>query len=197
MLIAAVDKIAVVPTMPVAMTARGDMREAGVIFRDFTVAFLAANSVDAGLVKLARSLPRHATLSTCRPYEIVMACFSESRGPEVWYFSTVDRNMPSIPARTLARYDGIGAAGSCLNASQVAALGVTAGSFTHGALEPGLALMEAWRSNRGTTLDGTQAGFCIGAHVDHAIVSAAGATVERVHRWPDKVGQLINPEVVS
>ena len=35
--------------------------------------------------------------------------------------------------------------------------------------------------------------FGIGGHVDHTVVTMNGATTMRLHTWPDKVGEKIQP----
>lgn len=130
---------------------------------------------------------------------ILVAAVAEETGPGLWLYSTRDDpygiGKGAIPAGTVTRWEGFAGMGSGIGAEGISALGLTSADFREGIREGGLKIMEAWRANPcvSPARPHLEAGYYVGGHVDYTVVSAGGVTVERVHEWPDVVGEKIRP----
>lgn len=198
-LLEAVTKIWPVPGKPVALTARGALGQVKPFCDDAIATFEASASVDEALVSLAASMPIHKAILYPNWFEVVIAAISESNGPSLWYYSNHRASGPlgpdTIPPMKLVRWQGIAAGGSGLNAEEVAELGIARHSTKSGAKTLGMILMEAWRRKCVVPMSEPNgvAQHGIGCHVDHAVISADGVKIERIHTWPDEIGKPITP----
>lgn len=187
-LIAATDKIAAAPCVPLAITGRGRYRDIGAITADI-IALSACGSVDDTLAALAGRLPDYRDNGGL---EVVVAAYSETRGPVTFAFRSFDSD--DWPAWSLRDFTGqLFGGGPEIAVTDVTAAGLDAATFAHGAAEGGLALMEIMRRTPGRdwTSQSSAEGYWIGGHVDHAVIDADGVRVARLLEWPDRVGFMI------
>lgn len=196
LLIAATDKIVVSPHVPLAVVGRGNHGDL-VKMSDAIMLLSACGSVDDALEQLAGALDDVRADPGEPPdqhFELVVAAFSETRGP--CHFVLNSYGGPELPAWTLLdRSNEMIGGGNVPSQADVEAAGLTADTFANGAAVGGLALMELMRRLPGKdeTREGSTQGYWIGCHVDHAVISAAGVTVTRLHTWPDQLFKPIEP----
>jgi len=196
LLIAAVDKIVTSPHVPMAITGRGrhiDLQRIAAKIIDLS----ACGSVDATLDMLVESLVSLAAEPGDVPQhlEMAIAAISERDGPSSFYFASFPQD--AIPALTLWKWDrgAPSGGGPIVPEDQLRDAGLTADAFADGIAAPGLKLLQLARAipdSDPTNPDGRHA-YWIGAHVDHAVVTKDGVSVNRIHEWPDHLLQPIRP----
>ncbi len=149
-------------------------------------------TVDETIDWLAQSLPDRPEVTSPIPFEIVIACLSEQYGPQIWRFRSFhpDRPLPALRLEWL----GDVALGPALTVDDMRAAGYYPEDFRRTAI----GFMKAMRAKpcRPEFYPGGEIaeGHYVGAHVDHAVITADGVTVERVLEWPDVVGEKIRPD---
>jgi hypothetical protein len=194
--IKATDKITASPYVPLAVTGRGqhgDLRK----LTEIIIRLSACGSVDDTIDAIAGSLDDVRDDPGEQPahnFEIVIAAFSETRGPCHYMFSSFEGE--GRPAWTLLDWSGeVIGGGPTFTEADIAATGLNAESFADGAAAPGLVLMEHMRRQPGsdwTNPNGVHA-YWIGGHVDHAVISAEGVTITRIREWQDQPFRPIDP----
>lgn len=148
--------------------------------------------VDQAISWLQRILPVRPEVSAPIPFELVIAGISEAYGPQIWRWRNLRPGDTALPALT-ACYGPNVALGPELSAEEMLDAGYDHRDFRASAI----GLMEAMRAKkcRPRFLEGRDfvEGCYVGGHVDHAVVSADGVTVERVREWPDIIGLKTQP----
>ncbi|MBB4002647.1 hypothetical protein [Aurantimonas endophytica] len=179
--------------IPLAITCRGDMRTAGVLIPSI-LRVASAGSFDLMIELLPDILARgkQRGVPAGRDFEIVIAGISETTGPFTAYLTST-KYQEGVDAWTLLNMGTDFGGGMALTESELAALG-DIGPET--SLEDiGVPLFEAMRRKKGPNpcRPDLPSLFGIGGHVDWTVVDADGARTRRLHTWPDKVGEKIDP----
>lgn len=157
----------------------------------FSVAATLGGTVDEAIEWLARVLPDRPEVTSPIPFELVIGCISEAHGPQIWRFRSFHPDRP-LPALRL-EWRGDVALGPALTVEEMQAAGYYPEDFRR----TSIGFMKAMRAKpcRPEFYPGGEIaeGHYIGAHVDHAVITADGVMVERVLEWPDVIGQRIEP----
>lgn len=179
------------PTMPLAVTGRGNIGAVDAMTAMIRV-ISARRSVDLVLDSVATMLDRHQG-KELEPFEIVVAAVSEQHGPAIYYFANVDAYGSFEPWTLYGPLPELGG-GSPLSDHDQALLADLYGE--DGTLRnAAVPLMEAMRRQAGPNpvkplLPDL---YGIGGLVDFTTVSVAGAETVRLHEWPDVIGEKIDP----
>jgi len=183
-------KVWTAPTVPLAITGAGEISQVENIAR-YILGWAALTGV-AGALDALSTMP-HPAGDLC----IVLAGISEDHGPGVWSYST--RSEDNHPAFAVARRVGLYAMGSGLDVSDISATGLTRADFADGIARGGIKLMDAWRRKACVSPARPELGpgYYIGGKVDHTVVTSAGVVTREVHRWPDKIGSVIDPSFTA
>jgi len=188
-------KIRPIGDLPLAMTARGTLVPFDVLAPALDLV-AGAGSVD-GVMKYLETIlakpQRRRDLSTTA-FQAVLVGISEQHGPFARMFASVD--MPGIEAFLLYDVAPESAGGPEVSIEELPFTGAdyeAAGVF---ALQRyGVAIMEAMRRKPGPNpaMPDLPELYGIGGHVDLTVVHAGGVTTARLHEWPDRIGEKINP----
>jgi hypothetical protein len=156
-------------------------------------------SVDGVIENLASALARNGP-KTAATMSIVIACWSETQGPQLYWFTTYEAAAELFEGCEPFRIYNAGAefgGGPQPSAETLAA---------HGLPRPGVALaecavdlFEAMRETRMCHLAHPDKPmlYAVGGHVDLVTVRAESVTSKRLRTWPeDRVGHKISPASV-
>lgn len=148
-------------------------------------------SFDAAMSTLADAIEHHRPgENTGRHFDAVIAGISETLGPIVYRWSSQDSDAG--PAYVLKGSKTGYIADVEINAEQ------HAGMLKVGGLKArGVGLADYFRSTLTTNpfIEGAARGHFIGGHLDFLSLGPHGVHAERLHTWPDKLGERINPSV--
>lgn len=182
-------KLVVSPSLPVVVSGCGGDEQIEAMAAA-TIAATASGTVDDAMALLGQVLPNHREIASPIPFEIVIACWSETKGPQLWRLRSFDPELP-LPQLT-PEWRSTVALGPALSVDEIRAAGYDPNDFRKTAL----GLMKAMRRKpcKPAFYGEITAGHYVACHVDHAVISAAGVSIERVHTWPDVIGQPINPK---
>lgn len=185
-------KIWAAPELPLAVTAVGAVSEIDPLVSIIMEA-CRFGSVDTALDLLRTGFEKFGPVDCERKYVIVIACVSERFGPTIWTYA--NRPLGDAPMHRLHLSRGAESMGPGLDAAEVEAIGLPHDWANDGLRAHGLDLFEAMRRKPGSSPfePEREPGFYIGGHVDHAVVSAEGVSVERIREWPDVPGERIAP----
>lgn len=178
-------------SLPLAVTGRGSTR----LVDGLTVAInimAECGSIDGTLVEISGMLDKHRDRD-CEPFELVLAAVSEANGAGIYYFANVDAYGLFAPWQLHGPYPEFGGGPSLTDAERQMLLTEYGGAGT--LAKAAVPLFEAMRRKTGPNpakLDLPEI-YGIGGHVDFTTVAVTGCTIERLHEWPDSVGEKINP----
>lgn len=180
------------PYLPMAITGRGSA--AMDAFAKAIIVLSSVGSFDQTMERTVAMLERRKPLGVPDHCEVLIAGMSETAGPRMLYFSTVDAyGLPEFEPWTLYDVTGEWGGGPQLTADEIAGL-----DATNGLASCGVAIFEAMRRQRGPNPIRPELPeiYGIGGHVDHTVIDACGARTTRLHTWPDRVGEKIEPFAV-
>ncbi|MEQ1952478.1 hypothetical protein [Mesorhizobium sp. CN2-181] len=186
------NKAIILPGCAGAISIRGNAKIIEMFEANTCKAFAAAGSFDIGLAALREGIPELADMPEGFPhFEALIGGMSETEGPQLAYFITKS-DKPEIEACRLYVGRGLNANGIMRdeNHRQVAIL-----ESNGGLAACGLHLAEGLRREKASLKfeSNSRERYAIGGHLDLTVITAAGATTRRLHTWPDKVGEPINP----
>lgn len=181
-------KVFTVPGFPVAVVTRGAV-EMGERMCGIVADLIAeTRSLDDAITRLAVELPRQRADMGRSAIEVMIAGISEKRGPQINWFSTAPNadGSASFVMHTTRR-------GLCCGVEftrEQQGMLLSAG----GPRSRGVAMMEALRAQKTTSPanPGGEPAYFVGGAIDFTVVDAVGVSTERVHTWPDRVGERIN-----
>lgn len=192
-LIAIARKVWTSSSAPIAVTGRGDS-EAVSTFAKGLVDLVEASSFDGMIEKLEARFANARAREGAIPLEILIAGWSEARGPQLLYFATVE--MGGRPAFVMldAGPEICGGTANLLTPEEIDAAGVfiEPGKDMADIAIPFFDLMRAKKGAHPVSPD-LPAIHGIGGHLDMTTVTASGASTRRLHTWPDVVGEKIDP----
>ena len=180
--------------VPLAITGRGEWAVVSA-FKNAIGTLSACGSFDRTIELVAEFLNQKAAAGVPAPCEIVIAGISETDGPAIYYFATTDAyGLPGFEPWTLFDVGPEFGGGSSLDESELA--GIDASGGIAGC---GVALFEAMRRKRGPnpTRPELPPIYGIGGRLDHTVVSADGCVTTRLHTWPDRIGEKIEPALAA
>lgn len=192
-------KVSFSEKVPLAIACRGSAPCAQMLERKI-IEYCEKWGVDDGLEVFSSSLP---WLAEAFPdgdskfhVQVVIAGISESRGAQHWYMQT--EGVEDLPAYVLhdmpgSIYYGInGSAADCVADGRIRkpAAHETPVDYFH---TVGVNIMQMAREHEATSDKWIGGAHLVGGQVDLTLVTPAGVTVETIHRWNDKVGELIDP----
>lgn len=134
--------------------------------------------------------------------ELLIAGFSESLGPQHWHIQTKLRDEADgpddIPPFNLHRIEGSLFNGINGPATDWNVNGSVRKPGMHENLPNyfrtvGVEIMQRAREQKSTSPWWSGWAHVVGGQIDMTVVSASGVTVETIHRWDDKIGELIDP----
>jgi hypothetical protein len=174
---------------PVAITGRGsEAVEAFAIVMNFHADMV--DSVDAAITEWQAMLDRQRDRREYRPFELIACVISETDGPMILYAANMDVHGSGYEPWTLVD------AGSEIGGGPVVDTDGLDGS--EGLHSLGAELFDRMRQVRCPNPADPAAPEVhgIGGHVDWTAVKANGCIADRLHTWPDVVGEKIVPESV-
>jgi hypothetical protein len=183
--------------VPVAVATRGD-RDVGDLLTGKIIAAVEQWGFDEGLQSIERILPqwRDALASLDDRFtEILVAGISEANGPQ--HYVCVTGPSPEYPAFHWSdpgkQFCGFNGGGDKPSIITLESMGLRMPLPGEKMLDyfatSGVGMFEYLRRIKLQS----NGRFCVGGHVDMTVVSSGGVWVERVHRWNDKIGELIDP----
>ncbi|WP_173088950.1 hypothetical protein [Devosia sp. 1635] len=186
-LVRAETKIQWSPLMPMAAVATGHSYACGMLLihsMKSTVTF--QDNQDSANDYLIETLPELADtlFASHGSFSLAIATMQAGTRPRLLH---IHRGSAHGPRQ--ATWTSIAASGPGFSSEHITAIG----GIRNGLVSAGVALLDMQRKWTAKPLDGAAEGFYIGGHVDHAVINAEGVTINRVHEWPDIVGQLISP----
>lgn len=190
------DKVRASHRVPMAITGRGRHEDVA-RFADAILDLTKTLTVDETLEAVAAALDAGVFQETDQPYEIVLACISESCGPRQLVFTSMARPdaEPSVEAFKLHDLTELRMIAGGVPIIPEDVPGVTATDIGTGLRAVGVPLFEAMRRRgKGDAWGGGEA-YWIGGHIDWTVVDADGVRTERIHEWPDQLFQMIQPGV--
>lgn len=175
---------------PIAVTGRGDSR----VVAGFASAFMClavCGSFDATIVAVQDMLDRRREKGAPSDVEMVICGISETGGPRIAYFVTRDIHDLGIKPWQIFDWGSEIGGGIQLAPEDLAGMGDASNSL----LDVAVPFFDAMRRKKGTSpmrpdlpeIHG------IGGHIDWTVITADGCAVERIHEWPDVVGEKIEP----
>lgn len=176
--------------LPIAITGRGASKSIELVAFAFLLG-VGNETVDETLEgigdRLLKMAARAAVQETTPAFEIVIAAISETRGPLLLYCGTGD-----IYGAGYVPFSLVDAGKTIGGGPNIDAAGIDA---SKGLRDCGVDIFERMRRIPGPNpaQPDLPAIYGIGGHVDHTVVAAAGVTVDRLHEWPDVIGQKIEP----
>ncbi|QYO75336.1 hypothetical protein [Devosia salina] len=186
-LVAKTDKLRKAPNAPLVVGGCGGNDEIDALSR-LVISATMGGTVDQAIQWLGRVLPDRPEVTSPIPFELVIGCISEKDGPQIWRFRSLRLDDTSIPALRFEWRENV-ALGPELSADEILAAGYNRDDFRL----TSTGMMQAMRAKRCSPpfLGKVEPGHYVGVHVDHAVISASGVTVDRVIEWADVVGESI------
>ena len=189
-LITITNKAFILPRCPAAMTARGNAKVIEIFQNNVAKLFADAGSFDDGMELVEEGLPSLRDWPKGVPhFEMLLCGISETMGPQMVYLVT-HSYKPNVEACRLY-VTGPGT----MNAAGVVVEDEAAQKFASVGLEAcGMPFLEGMRQAKSTgCFEDVPPRYAIGGHIDLTVITAAGATTRRVHNWPDRIGEKIDP----
>ncbi|WMT88655.1 hypothetical protein NO932_08635 [Pelagibacterium sp. 26DY04] len=164
--------------LPLAVVGVGVVGDIALLKVAVLEATQACSTVDEVIERLHTDLPRVERRST--PSSITIVAFSESSGGQIWEYNN--------ERKTLRPYWDSHAIGPELSMDEMRASGA---DITQSLREGGVRLLEAMRRKPCQPVQEVPFGHYVGGHIDWCVVDKNGVRIERVHEWPDVVGEKI------
>jgi len=188
--------------IPLAIVGSGTVSDTDMVADLILEAAEVTRSVDEAIALLAGSLKTIERSRSERPHpdetanRIAIATISETHGPTSFVFDTFQEYGSDLPSFEL-RHKPLGfGQGALPTGEELVAEGVT---LADGLKKHAVFFFEHMRHAAIKSPVGPGiTPFCsIGCHVDFTTVSADGYTVERLHIWPDVIGEKIDPSALD
>lgn len=175
---------------PIAITGRGSSGVTEALATVFLFRAATSDTVDEALEAMQGVLDRRREKGVPEDVEMVVCAISESRGPRIGYLCTSDIHGVGAPPWTMIDVGRELCGGCKFDVDDVAHLDGSDG--LRGVVVP---IFEAMRKHEdiNPVKPGLPPVRGIGGHIDLTIVRPEGVTVERIHEWPDVIGEKINP----
>lgn len=171
--------------VPIAVTGRG---ATGVVegFAAAIVCLAACGSFDRTIAGVQDLLDRRSEKGVPSDVEMLICGISETAGTKILYFATCDAYGQGEPWTLLDMGQELGA-GPMPETAGLDASGGLAGCA--------VPLLESMRRQKGPnpTKPGLPEVYGIGGHIDWTVITADGCATERIHEWPDVIGEKIEP----
>ncbi|HEY0960656.1 MAG TPA: hypothetical protein VGE05_15490 [Novosphingobium sp.] len=172
-------KVVAMPGMPAVVSGSGKVGLVDAITERFFGIFQQAGSFDRAVVEVSAALCLLAPLVNAPPFRIVLAGMSEAEGPLVFLLGNTAEEGREPMVLYKAHH------GTAMQHEMPAVMHreiVSQGGLRNIAV----GFMEASRR------DGWARGdLVVGCHVDFTTITASGVTTERIHEWPDTIGEKI------
>lgn len=174
---------------PVAVTGRGNV-DVVTGFASAILCLAVCGSFDATIAAVQDLLDRRSEKGVPDDVEMLICGISETGGPRIFYLVTRDVHDAGIEPWRLVDVGQELGGGNPLTEDERAGL-----DASDGLLGIAVPLFEAMRSKRGINpaRPDLPDHYGIGGHIDLTVVAPGGCTVERIHEWPDVVGEKIDP----
>lgn len=177
--------------VPLAVTGRGQSGAVDFICAAIVAAADGLGGFDATMAWLIDLLAERHEIGAEAKAEIVIVGIAESAGPVVLYFNTEEGQI--LDGKPVEPWTLIDMAGEAIGGSEIE---------VDPALMEGLAFvvsgsmaMEAMRKTKTSGLFPyrEEKRHSIGGFIDHTVVSPNCIEVQRIHEWPDLIGEPIDP----
>lgn len=176
-------KVLVSEKMPLAIAGRGHTG-LGDYAAKLIMKLIEDVGFDAGTAAAESILKQFGPLSGIEHFELIIAGMSEEYGP---------RHVQMRTDRSFSFNREQSAISSATSGAAPSEMGLPPRSpdegLEHYLCRVGADMFNFYRRHVGRPDDG----YVVGGQVDLTIVSRTGVTVETIHRWDDKIGELINP----
>ncbi|MBU2483909.1 MAG: hypothetical protein KKG78_02400 [Alphaproteobacteria bacterium] len=129
-------------------------------------------------------------------WEIIVAGFSEEHGPAIRYMASADiHGIPDIEPFKFIDTGGELCGGAMPETVQAIDPDLMADATVNGLAKIAVPLFEAMRAVPGPNPARPELPpvHGIGGHIDHTVLTMDGGRTERIHTWPDVVGEKIRP----
>ncbi|WP_421952120.1 hypothetical protein [Pelagibacterium sp.] len=185
------DKLRLAPTLPLAVSGVGDDESIDQICRWVQGATM-GDTVDGAISYLERTLPMRPQISSPFHWTIVIAAISETHGPCLWKFRSLKESDISLPALKPHFGEYIAFCPE-LSTDELRSSGWSPSDFSAGLVARFDLMRTKIEDSLPDFLPGRKMppGNYVGCHIDHAVVTATGAVLKRIHEWPDRMGQPI------
>lgn len=193
-LIGLTDKLRASATLPLLVTGVGDRDELETLAQ-YVLTEAEGRTVDQTIDALTTGLQDRPEISSPIRWELVIGGWSETRGPCVWRMRSLlltDQQLPAL-RRNISDYVALGPE---LTGDELLACGWRTDDFSAGLVSQ----FEAMRAKSGASLPDLAPGMkmppghYVAGHVDHAVITAEGVVIRRVHEWSDHIGCPVNAE---
>ncbi|WP_242221210.1 hypothetical protein [Shinella zoogloeoides] len=176
--------------VPLVITGRGSSAVVD-LFAAGMIALSGCGNVDHALQEIDAMLQRRADQGAPEEAEWLLASISETRGPMLLYAATADLYGYGLEPWRLHDVGKEWGGGPAVDCGDIDA--------SCGLRDCGAELFERMRqvSAPNPAKPDLPPIHGIGGHVDLTTVLADGCTVERLHTWPDTVGEKIDPRMVA
>lgn len=177
--------------LPMAITGRGDSGLVEVM-ANVMLTVSCIGTFDKAVERIDGMLQRRAEKGAHADFEMVICGISETRGPVIYYFATVNAHgIDGFEPWRLHRMPGEFGGGNPLTDDEIASLG----DASTGLLDVAVPLFNTMRMKKGVNPVSPDLPplYGIGGHIDWTIVAANGAETMRIHEWPDVIGEKIDP----
>ncbi|GAB5460890.1 hypothetical protein [Hoeflea alexandrii] len=191
-------KVRMSECVPLAVVGSGVIAETDLIAASILETAEATGSVD-GAIDVLRGALAHMAKQADYPahMRVAIGAISETHGPVCFVFSTFDDPTSPKPAFVLAEKTRCFAQGATPTWEELEAYGDL--SIDQGLATDGRFLFECMRRQllANPAAPDRDPIHSVGGHLDLTILRADGFELERLHEWPDAIGQKIDPNAVA